>query len=525
MTVRRKITGLEIVNYRGIAALKVPVSELGLLARGGNKRGKSTILRAIGAALHAQDIGADAIRIGTDRAEILLNMDDISVRRVIGPKKSTLSISKGPAHTAANVIASKQADLMNMLGTVALDPLKIFLAPRKERRAKILEVLPITTTLDELRRFAPDLPDDFDTNGHGLEVLERAKKRYYDARTDANRAVATAKAAKDEAFKLAAVAPPDEPINVAGALLSVEEAKAAEAALVTRAREAAAAKERTAATQLKINALRERVVVLSNSTPGPDAATLEGAHTEFSAAHRHVRELEIALVAARAAFETKRADLASLIDAERAWGAVVELSTSLREQADALASAIESVAVAPDQADFAAARTHINDADIALTHARQIEAGRLLRAKALDAKHAHKAAEDRAAALDVTVKALTNDAPAELLSTANSIPGLTLDGDDVLLEGKRLDGLCGEEQLELAVEIARRANAKSGILVVDKLEALDPTYLERFLRAATAGGYQLIATRVSEGDLKIEAIELEDEDGDGGERAAEAAAE
>jgi hypothetical protein len=122
-------------------------------------------------------------------------------------------------------------------------------------------------------------------------------------------------------------------------------------------------------------------------------------------------------------------------------------------------------------------------------------------------EEAHTAAKKRADELDAIVRKLTNDARDELLSASDGIRGLTLDDDNVYLDGVSLDGLSGAEQLKFAVEIARRANARSKILIVDALERLDPVQLTEFINHATSDGFQLICSRVDAGDLVLEAIE------------------
>ena len=82
----------------------------------------------------------------------------------------------------------------------------------------------------------------------------------------------------------------------------------------------------------------------------------------------------------------------------------------------------------------------------------------------------------------------------------------------MLLDGVKLDGLCGREQITFAVEVARRANVKSKILVCDGLERVDPEQFETFVKEATRGGYQLIGTRVAAGDVVVEAIETDEEE-------------
>jgi hypothetical protein len=61
-----------------------------------------------------------------------------------------------------------------------------------------------------------------------------------------------------------------------------------------------------------------------------------------------------------------------------------------------------------------------------------------------------------------------------------------------------LEQLSGQERLFFAVEVSRRLNAKSKLICVDGLEALDRKHREAFVEMATKDGYQLIATRVVE---------------------------
>jgi hypothetical protein len=105
------------------------------------------------------------------------------------------------------------------------------------------------------------------------------------------------------------------------------------------------------------------------------------------------------------------------------------------------------------------------------------------------------------------VKTLTHDAPAALLKASNAIPGLAIDGDTILLDGRDIEKLSGAEQMRFAVDIAKRLNASTKLLLCDGLERLDPEQCEKFLAFATADGWQLICTKVAGGERVIEAIE------------------
>jgi hypothetical protein len=225
---------------------------------------------------------------------------------------------------------------------------------------------------------------------------------------------------------------------------------------------------------------------------------------ELEAAETHLRSVEKAAIGLHAAREQQEAD--------------VERALSLEQQADELEAAMASVLVqSVPETELEMARTAAKTARELLAKGRSdYNAVRELKAAKLKVQEAEArcvAIREEADRLDVIVKALSNDAPAELLSQAKGIDGLSLDGDEVLLDGVRLDALCGAEQIRFCVEVARRANSKSKILICDGLERLDPDSLDVFVAEATRGGFQLLATRVDRGDVVIEAIDggLEEE--------------
>ena len=153
------ITRIKITNYRGIEALDSEVPPAGALICGDNGQGKTTVLNAIQAALTAQDIGPDAVRLGADKAEILVDIDTVSVRRAITKKASQLTVTNADGFKAS----APQTFLREMLGASSLDPIAMFTLKPKERKAKIFEALPLALTAEQVRRWVPRLPDGFDS--------------------------------------------------------------------------------------------------------------------------------------------------------------------------------------------------------------------------------------------------------------------------------------------------------------------------------------------------------------------------
>lgn len=528
---KQRLKGVRIRQFKGLEALDVDLTKGdATTATGENRQGKTSFVDALRVGLTGQlraglkqrGVGPEVIRQGADRAEIFVDIDELTVRRVIGPNKTTVSVMKAGGTTKDDVLASKQQFLTDLVGAGPIDPLDLYLAPPKDRRAKILEALPLSVTLDQLRTYASDLPDTFDVSGHGLEVLDRTRQHYYDARTETNRAVKDAKKAKDEADKAAAAALAEEVVDVTGAQAAVQTAKDEASALTVRAGEARAAEERSASTRARIEELRQKALAMEATFQLPSsfddelaaaAGRLREAEAAAAAASARCVELEQALANARTDARTAAQGRDAAQDALAIVRSGADASTAaqrdvetLRKQASDLELAIGAAVSPPSDEERVAAETRIAEATerlaAARTKAEQVAAGVAARAKSASAAKALADLEATAASYDAVVKAL-DKAPGELFATADMIRGLTLEGDEVLLDGKRMDHLCGEEQLDLAIEIAKRAT-KCRFLIVDGLERIAPSRIETFVNRATAGGWQLIATRVADGELTFD---------------------
>jgi hypothetical protein len=509
-----KLTKLVVRNYRGIESREDVIGEHGAIASGANGKGKTSILRAIRAALAGNDIGPDAIRIGADSAEILVNVDDVSVRRAISRRGSTLTVERD-----GFAARKPQTFLSELLGLAPLDPLDLLLLKAKDRRARILEALPCTVTREQLASWAPDLPRSFDLDGHGLDVVERARKLYYDRRALAN---ATSKKSGEAAHaaidaiggaervsELAAATP-----NVPAAQQAVESARRHQQRLDVRAEEARAASERTEATRQRALGLRERAATereTASNTSVTDA-DIEAARADLVTKEAEVDRLTGLLQEAESARRHSDKYHDDLIEQRDASARHAQQAVDLDRQASDLEASVAAGIAVPSAEEIASASDAVTQAAVALAAAQG--SAKLAREAKLAKELLETAAADaaEAARLDAAVKRLSNDAPRELFATSETIRGLSLEGDDVLLDGVSLDGLCGAEAMRFCVEVARRANAKAKFLVVDGLERLDPEQSDAFVKDATRDGWQLIATRVDRGDLVLHQIEVSDEE-------------
>ena len=138
------------------------------------------------------------------------------------------------------------------------------------------------------------------------------------------------------------------------------------------------------------------------------------------------------------------------------------------------------------------------EADIA----RIDEINRKVRSNAEKARAAAEAGE-----LSEKYEALTNNIEAvrrertQLLEGANlPLPGLSVEGGELLYMGHKWDGMSSAEQLIVSTSIVRRLNPECGFVLLDKLEQLDIDTLKKFGEWLEKEGLQAIATRVSTGD-------------------------
>lgn len=491
-----RITKLTARDFMAFEEFEHDVPEGGLVVAGGNGKGKSTVLRLVQQGLLAQGVSPSSVRLGAEKARIEIALGDTVVQRLIQADGSSTVKVKTPDGTRAK----PQAWLSAISGST-LDPLAIFFAPAKERRALVLKALPVTVTREQLRAWWPEIPATFDTSGHGLEVLARAHRAVYEQRTAANAAAKAARADADRLAGEAAAHPgaPDGP-DVAEASNALTTTQRALAAIESRAAEHTRAVERTATTRAKIEDLRRTAADLHD--PHEPEASTERAAT----LRAEIADLERTLADRRAQLAEAERDIAAASDVRRRCEAATQHADAL--EATLAASIPEPVA--PEA--ISNARAVVMVAEQNLSTARTAAEKRAAAERARAAQTAATNAETDAKRLDSVVRVLADDAP-KALPGADAIPGLSVDGDDVTLDGKRLDALCGAEQLRLAVQIAKRARSECELplLVVDGLERLDEEQYRAFLDEATRDGWQVLGTRVTGGDLHFEAIEVEDD--------------
>jgi len=163
-----KIISLETTNYKRAKHVEIipdPNGNLVIVA-GKNGQGKSSVLDSIAAALGGANSKTTPkpIRDGEDRAEIVLETEDLTVTRVFTPSGSRLTLTSkdGAKYPKA------QAKLDELVGKLSMDPLAFTLLDDRKQLAQLLDLV--------------ELPFD-------PEALEAERKQVFDERTAVNRRV------------------------------------------------------------------------------------------------------------------------------------------------------------------------------------------------------------------------------------------------------------------------------------------------------------------------------------------------
>ncbi|UAV84805.1 putative AAA family ATPase [Glutamicibacter phage BIM BV-113] len=163
-----KVISLTTTNYKRAKHVEIKPDPDGnlVIVAGKNGQGKSSVLDSIAAALGGANSKTTPkpIRDGEDRAEIVLETEELTVTRVFTPSGSRLTLTSkdGAKYPKA------QAKLDELVGNLSMDPLAFTLLDDKKQLAQLLDLV--------------DLPFDPDQ-------LEAERKQVFDDRTAVNRRV------------------------------------------------------------------------------------------------------------------------------------------------------------------------------------------------------------------------------------------------------------------------------------------------------------------------------------------------
>ena len=185
-----KIAFIQVKNFLGLKDIKAIPKDVNII-HGKNGKGKSSLLRAIETAFTGKT-KPNVIHVGEDKAEILIEVDNLKLKRVITETGSKLILEKDGER-----VTKPQTYLKALLDETPINPLEFFNAKTQERKAMLLKAIAKKITPDDLiEELQPSDPDKFravlnnyDFSQHALEVIADIKRDIYDRRRELNRTV------------------------------------------------------------------------------------------------------------------------------------------------------------------------------------------------------------------------------------------------------------------------------------------------------------------------------------------------
>ena len=187
-----KIVYISIHNFLKLKDIEMNPSKTNVII-GKNKQGKTSILKAIKAAFDGK-VDESVIRDGESKAEIVVELDDLNVKRTITEKGSCLDVSNKEGFK----VPAPQKYLDGILGTFSFNPVQFFELKQVERKKYLLNAIKLTLSQEELAKYTGEKLAGIDYTKHALEVVEDARKYYYDKRTGANAEVTKKRKTLDE---------------------------------------------------------------------------------------------------------------------------------------------------------------------------------------------------------------------------------------------------------------------------------------------------------------------------------------
>ncbi|HAY44082.1 MAG TPA: hypothetical protein DCY59_11300, partial [Micrococcaceae bacterium] len=163
-----KIISLTTTNYMRAKSVEIKPDPDGnlVIVAGKNGQGKTSVLNSITAALGGVNAKTTPrpIRDGEDKAEIVLETEDLVVTRTFTPSGSRLTVKSADGAT----FSKGQAKLDELIGKLSLDPLAFTQLSDRAQLEALLELVELP--------FSPD-------------ALEAERKDVFDRRSDVNRRV------------------------------------------------------------------------------------------------------------------------------------------------------------------------------------------------------------------------------------------------------------------------------------------------------------------------------------------------
>jgi energy-coupling factor transporter ATP-binding protein EcfA2 len=480
-----KISMLKLKNCLGIKELEFKPGQITLI-EGEEGKGKTSILESIqrffwnksersSTFVYKDDEGT------AEKAETYIDLDDgTTMKKYINQenKVTTTGIEK-------DGLSPKKPEefLKSLVNERQLNPISLIHMEDKELTDLILSLIPIKITEADVKEWLLESPPFIDYNKHGLQVCKDIEKAYFDKRTENNRKI---KDLTGEVKGMKVKLPENYDVEAWRNVSLTEKYDAIKEAITKN--------DKIKEHQIRVDGLTATIESLRNQAKAGIADIKQKSTDGKKATEDKIAELKRQITALES----------ELAQADAVCAEKIKTTT---EHYKALADTAEKGA--EESKKFVAENPIIDIIPLETAHSKaELMKSYVRTADDLKAKEAELfTKEEETEKLTVKIEYMRSKPQMLLANATMPVEGITVDGQgNVLINSRPIINLSGGERIKFVMSIVRATAGPLKIILIDGFEKLSPKGQAEFIKECAGDGYQYIITKVTEGELKITAI-------------------
>ena len=479
----RKIKKIVFKNTLGITEKTLEPGDINIF-QGKKGSGKTSMLDAINKSISNKNIRSEFVHKGEEEATMYIEFTDgMTIEREKHINKSDKVVVKKDGE----VVPSPESFLKTLFNDNQFRPIAFVEAKTAEQNKILLSLVDIKWTMEDIHTWFNEIPAGVNFEDHILNILDKIQSKsgkYYMTREDINRDIRNKKAIAEGIIK-------QVPENYSAE--KWQNVKLSDLyAEVSKATEHNRSIEDNTEVLMKADGLKESV------------------QTNFKLA---VSEIESSVNSAIVDCSDKKEALQRRIDLIKTE--MNELDMKRAEVGNNKVHKIEAAAAKRDS-ELKYIESQVKTANAfnkqpidtiplkeAAEHAENMKSFLNEYAHAMNIHKEIEGLAKRSEELTDKIEVARN-LPTELLKKVKTpVAGLTVSGGKPYINGLLIENLSTGEQLELAVEIAKALVGDLGIILVDKLECLNPADQDIFIESCKKSDLQYFMTKVCDGEFDI----------------------
>lgn len=468
-----RVSKIKIKNLFGIKEYEAGAENQEL--SGKNGVGKSSVIDAIRYALTNKSDRDYIVRNGETEGEILIETDTgLMINRKARINQSDYkSVKKNGMH-----VPGPESFLRDIITPLQLSPMEFMEMDKKQQNATILDMIDYPWTLNTIREWFGELPENVNYDQNILAVLNEIQAEdgvYFQTRQDTNRMIRAQRAIIEEiamSLPIGYNGEKWEKVNLGDLYSEIEKIRRDNEQIETakRLKDGRDGKIRKFQAERDIAkaALDREMTAKSNSIDKELAA---------------LQERMVSLEKERAGIEGVKRDRAAVIDADYEKN-VARYEKEIAAYADYISMEPKPIEeLMKEASEVEKMKAHVNEWRRKLRLEKEVEG--LKEKSALLTQKIEKA----------------RTLPGEILEKATiPIEGLTVKNGIPLINGLPVSNLSDGEKLDLCVDVAVQSPAGLQIILIDGVEKLSAEMRNRLYRKCKEKGLQFISTRTTDED-------------------------